>query len=297
MFPAQYAVAPPLVTPFTADGEVAVAALETLVERCLDAGLDGVVPCGTTGEFASLSDSERAIVVETAADAAGDATVVAGVADTSVAGVTRRLERAEEAGADAGLVPPPYFHGPNDPAGVEAFLRSVADDSPLALYLYDIPSCTGTALDAETVLSLADHDAVAGLKDSSGDFSGLLELLRRTPAEFDVVQGVDDQFVPAVERGADGAINALSQAIPEVYVAVRDAVAAGDEETAHRLQASAIAPLFAHCYDHGFAPVTKAAVAARGWLPGDDVRPPLVGLDEDARAAVAEAVDAALETV
>lgn len=291
-------VSPPLVTPFAEDGSVDADALAELVEHCLDAGVDALVPCGTTGEFASISAGEWRTVVETTVEAAdGRVPVIPGVAHTSTLGVEERLEWAANAGADAGLVPMPYFHTANDPAGNVTFFRTVADDSPLPLYLYDIPSCTGAKLKAETVLSLADHENVVGLKDSSGEFSDFLDLVRRVPEEFTLLQGFDDQLVPSIGYGADGGINALSQAIPEVYVAARDALAAGDHAEARRLHEAAIGPLFAHCYDHGFAPVTKAAVAARGWIPRDDARPPLVDLDDEAAQEVALAVERALEAV
>lgn len=291
-------VSPPLVTPFAADGDVDVDALYDLARNCLDAGLDGLVPCGTTGEFASLTDSEWRTVVETTVEAAdGRAPVVAGVADTTVTGALDRLGWADTAGADAGLLPMPYYHPANDPAGTEGFLRAVADDSPLPIYLYDIPSCTGTKLAAATTLALADHDRIVGCKDSSGEFSAFLDLGRRRPDGFSLLQGFDDQLVPSMAFGADGGINALSQAIPEAYVAARDAVAARDHDEARCLHEEAIEPLFGLCYDHGFAPVTKSAVADRGWIPGDAVRPPLVALDEDAREEVAAAVQEALDAI
>lgn len=291
-------VSPPLVTPFAADGDVDTGALYDLARNCLDAGLDGLVPCGTTGEFASLTDTEWRTVVETTVEAAGGRVpVVAGVADTTVPGALERLAWADAAGVDAGLLPMPYYHPANEPAGTVRFLRTVADGSPLPLYLYDIPSCTGAKLDVETTLSLTDHDRVVGCKDSSGEFSTFLDLGRRRPDGFTLLQGFDDQLVPSMAFGADGGINALSQAIPEVYAAAREAVAAGDHDEARRLHEEAIEPLFGLCYDHGFAPVTKSAVAARGWIPSDAVRPPLVGLGDGAREDVATAVERALETV
>lgn len=292
------AVSPPLVTPFDADGDVDADALASLVEHCVDAGLGGLVPCGTTGEFASLTDDEWATVVETTVDAAGgEVPVVAGVAHTSVPGARDRVARAADLGADAGLLPMPYFHPANDDAGTETFLREVADDSPLSLVLYNIPSCTGAELPADVVAALADHESVVGLKDSGGDFGYFLDLRRRLGDDFVLLQGFDDLLVPGMVLGGDGGINALAQAIPEAYVAARDAVAAGDLEEARRLHDEAIAPLFAVCYDHGFAPVTKTAVAARGWIPRDGLRPPLVGLDDEAVAEVEAAVDRALSAV
>lgn len=291
-------VLPPLVTPFDGDDEVDADALASLVDELVEAGLAGMVPCGTTGEFASLSDEEYRTVVETTAEAAdGRVPVVAGAADTTVDGVVRRLRVAREVGADAGMVTLPYFHGSTAPAGQRAFLRAVADDAPLPVFLYDIPSCVGEAIDPGVVGDLAGHDSVVGLKDSGGDLTALQATLRATPEEFTVFQGFDNHLFPTLDLGVTGGINALSQAIPEAYVAVGEAVRAGDRERALRVHREAIEPLFEHCFDHGFAPVAKAATAERGFLPDATCRPPLVDLDAEARRAVGETVDDALDAV
>ncbi|QLC33905.1 dihydrodipicolinate synthase family protein [Halarchaeum sp. CBA1220] len=288
----------PLVTPFDAEGDVDLAALDAVVDGVLEAGLDGLVPCGTTGEFASMTRAEnRAVIERVVARAPDDTTVVAGAGATAVADTLDALAFADDAGADAGLVVLPYFHTANAPAGATRFLRRVADDSPLPLYLYNIPACTGAEIPVDVVADLAAHDAVVGLKDSGGDFGYFTDVLAAVPDEFAVYQGVDGQLVPAGLMDASGGINALSNAVPEVFAAVRDALAAGNDERARDLHRECLTPLFAHCAEHGFAPATKAALAARGRLPNAAVRPPLVELDADARADVAAAVDAALERV
>ncbi|WP_458210906.1 dihydrodipicolinate synthase family protein [Haladaptatus sp. NG-SE-30] len=282
----------PLVTPFS-DGGVDESALAALVERLEDAGMDGLVPAGTTGEFASLTDEEYRTVLRTTIDAA-DVPVMAGTADTTVPGTLDRIETAADAGADAALVVLPYFHGANDPAGNEAFLTAVADDAALPVYLYNIPSCTGQEIAPATVEHVGYHENIRGLKDSSGDFNYVLDVLSRAPEGFDLFQGFDSHLVPATLMGATGGINALSNAIPETFVAAHDAVVAGDLEQAREIGAERIAPLFQQCVTHGFAPATKAAVASRGWLETASVRPPLVELDEEAEAEIAEAVDRVL---
>jgi 4-hydroxy-tetrahydrodipicolinate synthase len=291
-----YPVYPPLVTPF-ADGGVDADALESLVSTLDDRGVDGFVPCGTTGEFASLGPEEYQAVLETTVDAADGSRVVAGVADTSVGGVRSRLETAAAAGSDAALLTLPYFHTANDRSGNLEFLRAVADDSPLPLYLYNIPPYVGTRIEPETVAAAAQLEAVRGLKDSSGDFGYFQALARRTPADFELLQGFDSLLVPSLSFGATGGINALANAIPEVFARTTAAVARGDHGRARTLSDEAIAPLFEQCAEHGFAPATKAAAAARGFVPSADVRPPLVALDADARADVEAAVDRALEYV
>ena len=292
------AVSPPIVTPFDADGDVDADALASHVEALVDAGLDGMVPCGTTGEFASLTDAERRTVVETTVEAAdGRVPVVAGAADTTVPGTLDRLGAADDAGADAGLVTLPYYHNSTAPAGQRAFLDAVADEAPLPVFLYDIPSTVGEAIDPDVLAAAAERDAIVGLKDTSADISAVDVAVDRTPDEFTIFQGVDALLYPSASLGVDGGIHALSQVIPEVFVALGEALRAGDDDRALTLHRRAITPLFDRCGDHGFAPVAKVAAAHRGFIPDPKVRPPLTLPDEAARETIAADVDAALDVV
>lgn len=287
----------PVVTPF-ADGSVDHEALAAVVDHVAEGGLDGVVPCGTTGEFASLSDDEFRAVMETTVEAAADhdLPVMAGAASSSVEGTRARIRTAAAVGADAALVTQPYFHPANDPAGYETFLRAVVADAPLPVYLYNIPSCTGGELPADVVVEVAAEEAVHGLKDSSGDFTYFAEVARRTPPEFELFQGFDSLLVPGLSFGSAGGINALSNVVPEAFASIVDAARHGDVETAREIQETRVAPLFGQCLDHGFAPVAKAGLVARGVLSSDDVRPPLVGLKTEDAAAVRATVREAVES-
>ena len=292
------AVSPPIVTPFDADGDVDADALASHVEALVDAGLDGMVPCGTTGEFASLTDAERRTVVETTAEAADDRIpVIAGAADTTVSGALDRLRAADAAGADAGLVTLPYYHNSTAAAGQRAFLDAVADETPLPLFLYDIPSTVGEPIDPDVLAAVAEREPVVGLKDTSGDISAVDAAVDLTPDGFTVFQGVDALLYPSASLGVDGGIHALSQVIPAAFVALGEALRAGDDDRALALHRRAITPLFDRCGDHGFAPVAKVAAAHRGFIPNPRVRPPLTLPDEAAREAIAADVDAALDVV
>ena len=291
------AISPPIVTPFDAAGEVDADALARHVETLVDIGLDGIVPCGTTGEFASLTDAEHRTVIETVVTAVdGDTPVIAGAADTTVSSVRDRLTFAAEVGADAGLITLPYYHTSTSPAGQRAFFDAVADDAPLPLFLYDIPATVGESIDPAVVADLdADYESVAGYKDTSGDLNALDAVLRGTSASFTVFQGVDAQLYPSMSLGVDGGINALSQVIPEVFVALGEAIRAGDDDRALELHRHGIAPLFSRCGDHGFAPVAKVGAAHRGFIPDSRVRPPLTLPEASAREAIAADIDAALD--
>lgn len=281
----------PIVTPL-ADGEVDEDALSSLTEFILDGGVDGLFPCGTTGEFASLAPDQRQQVLEIVSETAGDAPVIAGAAGTSVPETLARIEEAEAAGADAAAIVGPYFHTANDPEGTLRYFEAVAEDTTLPLYLYNIPMYVGNEIDAETVGALAEYDSVHGMKDTSGDLSYFLSVDRRTPEEFVLFQGFDTLLVPALRMGSNGGVHALANVIPEVFAELLDSA---DTERGATLQREAVAPLFELCVEYGFAPATKAALVHREVIPSDEVKPPLVSLDEGARTEIGEAVDRALD--
>jgi 4-hydroxy-tetrahydrodipicolinate synthase len=283
----------PTVTPFS-NGSVDAEAVADLAEFVLDNGADGLVPCGTTGEFASLGDAEYETVVSTSVDAADGAPVLPGAAATSVAGTLDRIDIAADCGADAVLIVLPYFHGANDPAGNERFLRAVLDDASLPVVLYNIPSCVGQSIDADLVEAVADHPALAGMKDTSGDLTHLLEIVRRTGEDFHLFQGWDSQLVPAVSMGATGGINAVSNYLPGLMAETIDAAANGDMGRGRDLQLDHIAPLFNTSLEYGFAPTTKAALVERGVIADDAVRPPLVELNDDQTATVRDVLGESL---
>ncbi|WP_312912147.1 dihydrodipicolinate synthase family protein [Natronosalvus caseinilyticus] len=282
----------PIVTPFDESGSVDEESLGSLVDALLEGGIDGLFPCGTTGEFASLSPDEQRRVVEVTVERAdGEVPVLAGAAATSVVETVDYAEAAAEVGADVAVVVPPYFHSSNDPDGNRRFFETVADESPLPLVLYNIPSCTGQPIALETLEAIADHENVVGLKDSSGDFEYFLAAMRRTPEEFLCLQGFDTLLVPSLRMGADGGVNALSNVAPEAYAEVLETAETGRGEA---LQAS-ISGLFEACGTYGFAPATKAALGHRGWLPSDAVRPPLVAVPEAGRKTITDRTNALLE--
>ncbi|WP_436345182.1 dihydrodipicolinate synthase family protein [Natronorubrum sp. FCH18a] len=284
----------PLVTPFEDDSSgIDESAFDDLVDHLLAGGIDALFPCGTTGEFASLTTEERDRVHELAVEHVdGEVPVLAGAAATSVADAVSHTETAAEIGADAAVLTPPYFHTANAPEGNQRFLERVAERSPLPLLLYNIPVCTGKRLEPETLAAVATHDNVIGLKDSSGDLEYFLSILRNTPDEFLVLQGYDALLVPALRMGADGGVNALSNVVPEQYAELYETY---DDEQGENLQ-DAIVPLFDSCANYGFAPATKTALEYCDVIPTDAVRPPLVEVPDDGREAIGESVDGVLES-
>ncbi len=266
----------PIVTPMHDDGSLDLAGLESVVEHLITAGIDGLVPCGTTGEFTSLTDEERRTVIATTVDAAdGRVPVMAGVGGTAVDSVRGHVDDADAAGADSVLVVPPYFGGQASAEGNESFFRAVLDDASLPAYLYNVPQTVGQEIPVDAVANLADHDGVAGIKDSGGDVTYFGDVLRRTPDDFEVYQGWDAAFLAGLSMGADGGVNALTHLFPEIMRDAAEAVAEGDLDRARGHQLATVDPAFAYSREHGFAPSVKAGLAARGVIESATVRPPL----------------------
>jgi 4-hydroxy-tetrahydrodipicolinate synthase len=273
----------PLVTPFDADGDLDVDALESLVRHVTGAGVDGVVPCGTTGEFETLSPEEYRTVVRTVTETApDDCRVIVGTAATDVATVHERMAFADEQGADSTLVVPSYYGGQASEVGNEAFFEQLLADAPLPVYLYNIPGAVGQELSVDTVAALAQSDAVAGLKDSSGDLPYVTAVLNRTSEDFTVYQGHDGLFVPSLVVGGDGGVSALSHLLTDELQRAGAAIADGDIEIARTVQRDVLAPLSEACGEFGFAPTVKTLLADRGVIDHATVRPPRTELPEDA---------------
>ncbi|MFB1063626.1 dihydrodipicolinate synthase family protein [Natrinema sp. H-ect4] len=279
----------PTVTPFD-DGSIDEAALADLLEHLQSGGVDAVFPCGTTGEFPSLTADEQRRVVEATVERA-EVPVVAGAAATSVDDTVAAIDRAADAGADAAAIVAPYFTTANAPAGNRRFFDAVLEDASLPVLLYNIPQCTGQSIEPETVAAVATHERAIGIKDSSGDLEYFLSVLAKTPDEFLCLQGYDALLVPALRMGADGGINALSNVVPGV---LRAAFERAEDDRGRKLQRDAISPLFEACTTHGFAPATKTALAERGVIPADEVRPPLVAVDDAGTEAISGALEATL---
>ncbi|WP_247000313.1 dihydrodipicolinate synthase family protein [Halosolutus gelatinilyticus] len=277
----------PLVTPFDG-GSVDEAALVDLLDHVQAGGVDAVFPCGTTGEFPSLAPAERLAVIERTVEHA-DVPVVAGAAATSVSETVDAIETAAAVGADAAAIVAPYFTNANDPAGNRRFFEAVLESVSLPILLYNIPQCVGRRIEPETVAAIAEHDRALGLKDSSGDLAYFLSVMERTPDDFLCLQGYDAILVPSLRMGADGGINALSNVVPEVF---REVVDDPRADRSRDLQADVIAPLFETCTTYDFAPATKTALVGRNVIPSDEVRPPLVSVDDP--GAIESAIDNAL---
>jgi len=281
-----------LVTPFTVDGAVDEAAFRRLVRWQILAGIDGLVPCGTTGESPTLSTDERerliAATVEVARERASRdrVRVVAGTGTNDPAATIAATRQAAALGADAALVVAPYYNRP-DSRMLEAHFRAIADQGDLPIVVYNVPSRTGANVDADTFLRLAEHPRVIGVKEASGNLDQIARICRDRPRDVAVLAGDDAWTLPILAMGGDGVVSVASNEIPGELVALCAAARAGDWDAARRIHERWL-PLFSGNFRGGPNPVpAKAALALMGLLETDMVRAPLLPIDPDGRAAMA----------
>ena len=285
---------PPMVTPTEGrEGGVDVSVLESYTEFLVEGGVHGLFPCGSIGEFPSLTREERRTVVETVVDSAGDVPVLAGCGATSVADVVTLTEDAAEAGASAAVVVTPYYLGV-DQAGLRGFYETVADRSPLPVVLYNIPQRTGVALEVETTAALAEHENVVGVKDSSGGMADFFRTVEETPEGFSVIQGLSMLALPSLDSDASGLISGAANVFPAALSALYEAHRAGEHDRAVTVANEVANPLVAAYADLPTAAALKHLLG----LAGHDVGPPVLplsGLDRDQREVLAERYDLARE--
>jgi 4-hydroxy-tetrahydrodipicolinate synthase len=281
-----------LVTPFTADGTLDEAAFRRLVRWQILAGIDGLVPCGTTGESPTLTTLERerliAATVEVARERASRdrVHVVAGTGTNDTAATIAATRRAAELGADAALVVAPYYNRP-DSRMLEAHFRAIADEGDLPIVVYNVPSRTGANVDADTFLRLAEHPRVIGVKEASGNLDQIARICRDRPRDVAVLAGDDAWTLPILAMGGDGVVSVASNEIPGELVALCAAARAGDWDAARRGHERWLS-LFQGNFRGGPNPVpVKAALMLMGLLETDMVRAPLLPIDPDGRAALA----------
>jgi len=230
-------VLPALVTPFTEDTKtVDEEKLRALVNHCVELGVNGVVPCGTTGEFVNLSEEERRTVIKTVIDEVnGRVPVVAGTGASSTEQALEMTRYARDAGADAALIVTPYYLKPAD-RGIYEHYATIASAVDLPIILYNIPQCTGLSLPWQMVEDLAQIPNVVAVKDSSGQLAFILAVLEKVRDKISVLCGHDEVVVAALAAGCSGAILASANVIPDVWVQIYNHVKNGELQQARDLQ-------------------------------------------------------------
>ncbi|WP_225096467.1 4-hydroxy-tetrahydrodipicolinate synthase [Streptomyces sp. CoH27] len=269
-----------MITPFTVVGALDLDGARSLAARLVAEGCDGLVLNGTTGESPTTTDAEKAELVAAVRDAVGaGVSLVAGVGSADTRHTVELTLAAEKAGADGVLLVTPYYSRPPQEA-VEAHFRQVADVSGLPVMLYDIPGRTGTRIEPETMIRLAEHPRIVAVKDCSYDFLGTQKVLAHT--ELAYYAGCDEHVLALYAVGAAGCVSTVANAVPGHVAAILDAFDAGDTARARELQLRAT-PLIEAMMDAGLpGTVTAKALLARLGLPAGPVRAPLLSAGPEA---------------
>lgn len=228
---------PALVTPFTDNGRsLDEERLRTLINHCIELGVHGVVPCGTTGEFVNLTVDERKRLLEVVLDEVnGRVPVIAG---TGASGTDQALEMtkyAKDLGVDAALIVTPFYLKPAD-RGIYEHYDTIASKVELPIILYNIPQCTGVELTWQMVEDLAQIPNIVGLKDSSGQLRYILAVLEKVRDKINVLCGHDEVVLAALAAGCSGAILASANVIPDIWVQIYNNVRKGKLQKARELQ-------------------------------------------------------------
>ena len=266
-----------LITPFRG-GSVDEPALHELVERQVAAGLDGVVPCGSTGESATLSHAEHCRVVELTVEAAkGRVQVIAGTGSNNTQESIELTAHAKRAGADGALLISPYYNKPTQ-EGLVAHHAEIARQTDFPLLAYNIPGRTASNILPSTIARLAQIEQVVGVKEACGDIVQISEVVAACPPDFSVLSGDDAMTLPLMAVGGRGLIATSSNVAPAQMLALVRAAAAGEFSRARALHYELL-PLFDVLFCETNPIPVKTAVAMLG-LCGDELRLPLTPLTE-----------------
>jgi len=279
-----------LVTPFDPSGNIDIAAHAGNVDMQLGRGIKGFVLGGSTGEGPYLESGERAELVQAARGVAGeDVYLVCGVAAQSVRQAIGQTNEIAAAGADAALVLTPTSLARGNHRAVARYFEAVAEQSPVPIFLYSVPAVTGYELPVDTVVPIAEHPNVVGMKDSGGRPVHIKEIVQATPEDFVLYAGSSSTIAQAMAAGAKGAITASSNYLPELLSALvlhpRESAIGADSLQSRLTAVTREVETFG-------VPGTKAAASAAGLAAGIP-RQPLQPVERADQARIAQIVSAA----
>ncbi|MSV68465.1 MAG: 4-hydroxy-tetrahydrodipicolinate synthase [Actinobacteria bacterium] len=285
----------PLITPFAADGSVAIEAVRSLGHQYLNAGAAGIVALGTTGEASALDASEQQAVIDICAQVCAEhgAPLTVGIGTNNTSTTIAKAEALSGTDALAAvLVVTPYYVRPSE-AGIIAHMRAVADASPVPVIIYNIPYRTGRGLGADSVLALAEHSNIAGIKQAVGSLDAdTLRILSEAPEGFSVLGGEDPYLFPTMLLGGKGAITASGHVLTERFVAMINDGLKGrvSDGRAHH---EALLPVITACFAEPNPAIFKGVLLAQGRIPTANVRMPMTDASPEAVARALSAIKAA----
>lgn len=280
-----------LVTPFNSDGTVDEKCLRDLVNYQIAGGVRLLVPCGTTGESATMTEEEDQFVISTTVEVArGRAKVIAGTGSNSTAAAIEASKRARELGADAVLVVAPFYNKPTQEGLYQHFGAIAEAVSGLPIVIYNVPGRTSSNISSQTTLRLArDFENIAAVKEASGNLSQIMEILRDRPEGFKVLSGDDSLTLAIIALGGDGLISVASNEAAELMSRFVNLALDGNWDEARALHYRLLALMEVNFIESSPGPV-KAAMAMMGLLE-ENFRLPLVPIQDKSRARVREVLE------
>jgi dihydrodipicolinate synthase len=279
-----------IVTPFKSDGLIDEERMRALVDRQITGGVRLLVPCGTTGESATMTEAEDASVIGMTIDVArGRAKVIAGAGSNATASAIEYSQRARELGADAVLQVAPWYNKPTQ-EGLYSHFRAIAEAVPdMPIMLYNVPGRTSSNIAAQTTLRLArDCENIVAVKEASGNLSQIMEILRERPDGFRVLSGDDAVTLPLIALGAEGIVSVAANEIPDLMSQMTNFALDGKWDAAREIHYRILPLMEINFIESSPGPV-KAAMAMMGLLE-ENFRLPLVPITEKSRAQVREVI-------
>jgi len=278
-----------MITPFTRDGAIDEPALRRFVDFQIEGGVDMLLPCGTTGEGATLDDNETDRVVQIVIEQAkGRVPVIVGAGSNSTAKAVTMTKRAKSLGADGVLSVGPYYNKPTQQGYYEHF-KAIADAENIPIIVYNVPGRTGGNIEAKTMLRLAEIPNIVAVKEASGNIGQMMDIIRDAPRDFQVLCGDDAMALPLIAVGGTGIVSVVSNEAPSMMSAMINAALAGNFEKAKELHYRLLPLMNINFIESNPIPV-KAALAMMGLIE-ENYRLPLVRITAASREKLAKVVE------
>ena len=254
-----------LITPFTKEGNIDEEAFRKIIENQITSGIDGLVPCGTTGESPTLSHEEHDRVIELTIEyAAGRVPVIAGTGSNSTAEAIRLSKHAQEAGASALLLVNPYYNKPTQ-KGLYLHFKTIAEAVKIPCIVYNIKGRSAVNVETDTLVKIMEAESnILGVKEASGDLNQMKDVIAKRRDDFSVLSGDDNMTLNLVEAGGDGVVSVASNIIPKRMVEFIHSALDGEIDAARR-EEEALMPLFKAMFLETNPIPIKTAMAMQGW--------------------------------
>ncbi len=274
-----------IVTPFHNYGTIDFGSLERLLNFIIDGGVDFIVAMGTTSEAPTLTEDEKGAVMDIVLETVdGRVPIVMGMGGNSTQAIVSKIKKTDFTGIDGILSVAPFYNKPNQ-RGIYNHFKAISASSPVPIILYNVPGRTSSNISAETTLNLArDFDNIVAIKEASGDFTQIMDILREKPDGFEVFSGDDAITFPMMTLGATGVISVVANAFPKPFSDMVRLIKSGDYEKALEVHYS-LMPILHQMFADGNPAGVKVALEALGLLK-NNLRLPLVKANKSINLAM-----------